>query len=81
MTGESTTPSRSPRRRFIARDDLMRTERAAEFTGLTARQIRYYAETGVLPYEVVPGARRPIKLFRRSDLVRLLEPGRAPAPP
>ena len=63
--------------RFMARDDLLRTERAAEYTGLTPRQIKHYAETGVLAYETVPGARRPIRLFRRSALEKLLRPSLA----
>jgi len=58
----------------------MRTERAAAYTGLTPRQIKHYAESGVLPFETVPGAKRAVKLFRRSDLARLLAQGRTPNP-
>lgn len=63
-----------PGRRYFARDDLLRTERAAAFTGLTPRQIKHYAETGKLPYEVVAVAGRPIRLYRRSVLARLVAP-------
>jgi hypothetical protein len=72
--------SESRKARFIARDDLLTTKKAAEFTGLPPSTIKYLAASGRLPFEVTAGATRPRRRYRRSALIAIVQPGKPALP-
>lgn len=58
--------------RFHARDQKVAVAKAAAYTGLPPRTIKYLADAGRLPYTTLGGTARPRRWFALSDLDRLL---------
>ena len=60
-------------RRFIARDDLLSYGQAVEQYGIPIRTLKHLAETRQIPYETTSVGRRPIRKFRRSVVMTLMQ--------
>lgn len=55
----------------INREKYLKIKDAAEVAGITPRELRYMAEQGLVSFGFLPGAVRPLRRFRESEMVAL----------
>ncbi len=61
---------------FRARESLLTTAKAAAYTGLPNRTIRWLADSRRLPFVQLAGSLRGKRFFRASDLDRVVLGGK-----